>query len=69
MELQVATLEHVLVTFIKVKKGGDNPFLQSLGFGSGNIKNLDLGRDVSIGGVTMGHHLYSPHTTFLKYSG
>lgn len=69
MELQVVTADHTLVTFIKAKKETGNSFLQTLGFGSGNIRTLDLGRDVKVGGVSMGHHLFSKHASYLMYSG
>lgn len=69
MELQINTAETTLVTFIKAKKGEGNSFLQSIGFSSGGIRALEVGKKVQIGEVGNLSHMLTTRPSFLSYEG
>lgn len=69
MEFQVVTADYTLVTFVEAKKGEGNAFLESIGFGSGGIKALELGKKIRVGEVHKITNLLTDGSSYLSYEG
>ena len=70
MELQIVSDDHTLVTFWQQRPGKPNSFLASLGFGSGDIRGLDVDKEVRIpDSVHFDTFLTKDSKAYLYYKG